>query len=70
MITKSADNLSNLGGKDESEKAEDKFDGTKYYKILWRADENVFVDYLLEKKEKGKTLFFSQPVYFLEKDFK
>ena len=70
MITKSADNLSNLGGKDESEKAEDKFDGTKYYKILWRADENVFVDYLLEKKEKGKTLFFSQPVYFLDKDFK
>jgi len=70
MITKSADSLNNLGGKDESEEAEDKFDGTKYYKILWRADENVFVDFLLDKKEKGKTLFFSQPVYFIDKDFK
>ena len=67
MITKSADSLNNLGGKDESEKAEDKFDDTKYYKILWRADENVFVDFLLDKKEKGKTLFFSQPVYFIDK---
>ena len=70
MITKSADSLNNLGGKDESEKAEDKFDDTKYYKILWRADENVFVDFLLDKKEKGKTLFFSQPVYFIEKTVK
>lgn len=68
MITKSADSLSNLGGKDDSEKAEDKFDGTKYYKILWRADENVFVDYLLDKEEKGKTLFFSEPVYFIAKE--
>ena len=70
MITKSADSLNNLGGKDESEKAEDKFDDTKYYKILWRADEDVFVDFLLDKKEKGKTLFFSQPVYFIEKTVK
>lgn len=68
MITKSADSLSNLGGKDDSEKAEDKYDGTKYYKILWRADENVFVDYLLDKEEKGKTLFFSEPVYFIAKE--
>ena len=68
MISKSADNLSNLGGKDDSEKAEDKYDGTKYYKILWRADENVFVDYLLDKEEKGKTLFFSEPVYFIAKE--
>ena len=68
MITKSADSLSNLGGKDDSEKVEDKYDGTKYYKILWRADENVFVDYLLDKEEKGKTLFFSEPVYFIAKE--
>ncbi len=68
MITKSADSLSNLGGKDDSDKTEDKYDGTKYYKILWRADENVFVDYLLDKEEKGKTLFFSEPVYFIAKE--
>lgn len=37
--------------------------GHKYYKILWRADEDVFVE-LLPEEERGKTSFFSNPVYF------
>ena len=36
---------------------------TPYYKILWSADEDVFVE-LLPEDERGKTSFFSNPVYF------
>ena len=38
--------------------------GTKYYKILWRADENAFVDYLMPEEDKAKTYFFCNPGYF------
>lgn len=40
--------------------------GHKYYKILWRADEDVFVE-LLPEDERGKTSFFSNPGYFRDK---
>lgn len=36
----------------------------KCYKILWRADENAFVE-LLSEEERGKTMIFSNPVYFI-----
>ena len=35
---------------------------------MWRADENVFVDYMLKPEEKGHSLLFTEPVYFLMLD--
>ncbi|MBR5716787.1 MAG: DUF4919 domain-containing protein [Bacteroidales bacterium] len=40
----------------------------RIFKILWRADENAFVDYMLSDKDKKEGLFFSEPVYFISKD--
>lgn len=60
MINKDAeDSLKN--------KESDLLEGRKYYKILWRADEDVYVE-LLPEDERGKTLFFSNPGYFYEKE--
>lgn len=47
-------------------KESDLLEGTKYYKILWRADEDVFVE-LLQDDERRKTSFFSNPGYFHDK---
>jgi len=69
LIYKSADNFWNLGNDVEVNNIElkDK-DEHKVYKILWRADENAFVDYILDDKDKQQTLFFTNPVYFLGVD--
>lgn len=44
-----------------------KEDEHKIYSIMWREDENCFVDNLMEKKEKEQTLLFSNPPYLFFK---
>ena len=38
----------------------------KIYNILWREDENVFVDYFLPQEEKQKSSIFANPGYFFQ----
>lgn len=66
-----------LGGTDDSDSKEKEGDADsdtnesnpRIYKILWRADENAFVDYMLRDEDKKEGLYFTEPVYFIEKDF-
>lgn len=44
--------------------------GNKVYKILWRADEDAFVDYIMGSEERSKTSVFMNPMFFLSKDQK
>ena len=77
MIYEGAGRLFDLGGTDDSDSKEKEGDADsdtnesnpRMYKILWRADENAFVDYMLRDEDKKEGLYFTEPVYFIEKDF-
>ena len=77
MIYEGAGRLFDLGGTDDSDSKEKEGDADsdtnesnpRIYKILWRADENAFVDYMLRDEDKKEGLYFTEPVYFIEKDF-
>lgn len=60
MIRKDADDVAEGKAKDTMMEGL----GHKYYKILWRADEDAYVDYLMAPEERNQTLLFSNPGYF------
>ncbi len=53
--------LVNMIKKGASSKVGDTDTKFKFYNILWREDENVFVDYFIPQEEKQKTSFFANP---------
>lgn len=57
--------LANMIQKDADDNGKD---GMKVYKILWRADEDFFVEFLMNSEEREKTSVFSNPAYFIDKE--